>query len=544
MEDKKKSAVFHFASYEAKDNTETVDRKGWVNYGLKNDYPQYINDMYMGSPTHHALVDSISYMIAGDGINSLDTDTKLQIARLGFNDIIVPCAVDLKLHGGYYLEVIANKGGSIAEVNHIPFDKIRVGEKEEGKVTHFWYSEDWLDTRKRDNKPVMIPSFYVNDGMIPMRSLVCVKPFSIGSDYYPKPDYVGALNYIELEKEISTFHVNNIKNGLFPSAIVVHKNGIPSHTEKSLMMRDLENDLMGAQNAGKFINFFADDSDSAPEIIPFDSNDADNQYSFLSEECTNKIMVGHRVVTPALFGVKTAGQLGQSGELEEGEKIFIRTRIKPMRKQLLNGFETILEALGLFKPITLEEVKEQTSLSKDYLQEFIDQGEEETEEWELIDSRKVEGRPIDVQDMFASVPSSSPQSKSEQDTSLFKVRYAYAPNRVSENTREFCRKMLKAGKIYRYEDIEQASTRPVNKGWGPEGADTYDLWLYKGGGNCHHFWERRIYLRKGNNKISVNEARRIINALPVDERDEARIQPNDKRVAQRPVDMPNNGFLK
>ena len=102
--------------------------------------------------------------------------------------------------------------------------------------------------------------------------------------------------------------------------------------------------------------------------------------------------------------------------------------------------------------------------------------------------------------------------------------------------------MIKAGKVYRFEDIDAASDRPVNPGFGPEGSDTYNLWLYKGGARCHHFWERRIYMKKNNKKISVSEARRIISSLPVDERDEARIQPNDRRVAQRPTDMPNNGY--
>jgi hypothetical protein len=103
--------------------------------------------------------------------------------------------------------------------------------------------------------------------------------------------------------------------------------------------------------------------------------------------------------------------------------------------------------------------------------------------------------------------------------------------------------MVSASKVYRFEDINAASDRAVNPGWGLNGADTYDLWLYKGGGNCHHFWERRVYLRRNNKKISVNEARRIINQLDPSERDEVRLPQNDPRVAQRPTDMPNNGFL-
>ena len=38
------------------------------------------------------------------------------------------------------------------------------------------------------------------------------------------------------------------------------------------------------------------------------------------------------------------------------------------------------------------------------------------------------------------------------------------------------------------------STRAVNPGWGPKGADTYSIWLYKGGGACHHFWMRKTYM--------------------------------------------------
>ena len=54
--------------------------------------------------------------------------------------------------------------------------------------------------------------------------------------------------------------------------------------------------------------------------------------------------------------------------------------------------------------------------------------------------------------------------------------------------------MVKAKKIYRKEDIELMSTRAVNPGWGPKGADTYSIWLYKGGGACHHFWTRKTYM--------------------------------------------------
>jgi hypothetical protein len=110
--------------------------------------------------------------------------------------------------------------------------------------------------------------------------------------------------------------------------------------------------------------------------------------------------------------------------------------------------------------------------------------------------------------------------------------------------------MVKKNKVYRKEDIVRMKDQVVNevskngKGFGPRGAETYDIWLYKGGARCHHFWMRKTYLAKvegvtpdaknPNADVSVNQARK------------AGVKPetNNEKVAKRPVDMPNEGFLK
>ena len=103
--------------------------------------------------------------------------------------------------------------------------------------------------------------------------------------------------------------------------------------------------------------------------------------------------------------------------------------------------------------------------------------------------------------------------------------------------------MMKAGKVYRKEDIELAGSKVVNPGFGPNGAETYNLWLYKGGPNCKHFWERRIYLRKNNNKITVTKALDMILELEPAERAGQRLPINAPEVATIPYDLPNNGYL-
>ena len=125
---------------------------------------------------------------------------------------------------------------------------------------------------------------------------------------------------------------------------------------------------------------------------------------------------------------------------------------------------------------------------------------------------------------------SFPNVTSEQDTELFKIRYTYEGSLGAE--RDFCQKMVSAGRTYRKEDITIAGTKVVNPGLGAGGADTYSVWLYKGGVNCQHFWMRKIYLRRNNERISVNEARKMILDLDPADRPRARWQENEIEVAQ------------
>jgi hypothetical protein len=133
---------------------------------------------------------------------------------------------------------------------------------------------------------------------------------------------------------------------------------------------------------------------------------------------------------------------------------------------------------------------------------------------------------------LASVVSSSPRKKSEQDTSLFKVRYVYTTGggSTSSKSRDFCSKMMSASKVYRKEDLDKESD--ANSELAPKGASTYNIFLYKGGVNCKHYWMRRVYIRKNNRKISVSEARRLINELDPSLRSEAKFEVNPPEVAQ------------
>jgi hypothetical protein len=541
--------------YQERSYAEKPSNQGFVNYGDDNLFPQYLIDLYKSSATHNALCTSIAYMIFGDGVQADTLEARLKIEEWGLQDEVRKACLDLKIQGGFALEVVYSIDRStIAKVRHCPFENIRSAEVDENEdVNFYYYSKDWAD---KTCEPEVVRAFDPSDSVDYPVQILYVKPFSPGSYYYPKPDYIGSIDYIELDKEIGKYHINNIKNGLAPSFTIHFKNGVPAQEERLRIRNDIERQLAGATNAGKFIVTYSDSPDRKPDFEPFPLSDADKQYQFLSTEVSDKIMVGHRVVSSAMFGVKTAGQLGNTQELQVASELFDRQVIKPYQRIVKSALESIFIAAGAPTIVSVEEVPPMEPVEAEKLSEtveldlacdyLIEMGEEVDDEWELIDARRVDVETEATQDAlwnFARVPSGKPQAKSEQDNELVKVRYAYMPKVTGKNgneSRDFCKRMVAAGnRVWRKEDIDAASNRAVNPGWGPNGSDTYDLFLYHGGGSCQHFWERRTYLRKNNKKISVNRARKILR--------EAGLEPlpqNDPRVAKPTREQVNRGFLE
>jgi len=541
--------------YQERSYAERPSNQGWVTYGDDNLFPQYLIDLYKSSATHNALCTSIAYMIFGDGVQADTLEARLKMEEWGLQDEVRKACLDLKIQGGFALEVVYSiDRTTISKVRHCPFENVRSAEvNDDEQVEFYYYSKDWSDKRE---EPQTVAAFNPENSVEFPVQILYVKPFSPGSYYYPKPDYIGSIDYIELDKEIGKYHINNIKNGLAPSFTIHFKNGVPAQEERRRIRNDIERQLAGATNAGKFIVTYSDSPDRKPDFEPFPLSDADKQYQFLSTEVSDKIMVGHRVVSSAMFGVKTAGQLGNTQELEIASELFDKQVVKPYQRIVKDALESVFLAAGTPTVVSVEEVppmepEEATELSEDIdlsdaCDFLIEMGEEMDDDWELIDARRVdydEEEKMDALWNFAKVPSGKPQAKSEQDNELVKVRYAYMPKVTGKNgnpSRDFCQRMVNAGdRVWRKEDIDAASQRAVNPGWGPNGANTYDLWLYKGGGSCQHFWERRTYLRKNNKKISVTRARNILREAGLDP-----LPKNDPRVAKRPRDMQNRGFLE
>ena len=569
--------VVNLSTYTSPKIVETKN-KDWVSYGADNNYFQYLIDRYNGSPTNNAVINGISQMIFGKGLDATDSNRKpdqyAQAVSLFKKDAVRRLAYDLKLMGQCAIQVIYSKDRTkIAQVEHLPVETLRAEKcNEDGKIEAYYYHSDWANAKPND-KPLRIPAYGCSKEAI---EILYVKPYKAGFYYYSPVDYQGGLQYSELEEEISNYHLNNILSGLSPSMLINFNNGTPSEEDRRLIEQRIAQKFSGSSNAGKFILAFNDNKESQAEITPVQLSDAHNQYQFLSDESTKKIMVSHRVVSPMLLGIKDSSGLGNNAdELKTATLLMDNTVIRPFQDLLIDAFDKILAfnniSLNLYfktlQPLEFtdlenvddEETREEETGVKlssqqetEMFEELEQLGEDENlDEWELVDERPVDydqEEALDKMIGLATTGTARPNAKSKQDGEnqegvQFKVRYQYAPLKTSTNSREFCKKMVAAKKIYRKEDIISMGDRAVNKGWGLNGADTYSIWFYKGGGDCHHFWMRKTYKAKNPNvkpdvgnpnaEVSVNQAKKK-GFTP---------EKNDKKVAQRPTDMPNNGFV-
>ena len=564
--------------------------KEWVEFGADNNYFQFLIDRFNGSATNNACVNGISQMIYGKGLDATDSAKKpesyARMISLFKKDVVRQLSYDLKLTGQCAIQVIYSKDKkTIAKVEHLPIETLRAEKCAEGdkQVQAYYYHPDWANIKPSD-KPLRIPAFGVSNTPQPIEILY-VKPYVAGMYYYSTPDYQGGLQYAELEEEISNYHLNNIMNGLAPSMLINFNNGVPDEEKQTLVENKIKAKFQGSSNAGKFILAFNDDKESAADITPVQLSDAHNQYQFLSDESQKKIMVSHRIVSPMLLGIKDSSGLGNNAdELQTASILMHNTVIVPFQELLTDAFDKILAfndiALNLYfktlQPLQFldldnvkdEETREEetgvkmSKMDKEISDILIEKSDDDMDGWELIDEMDVDYEKEDELDLkikdlnnsnkstlskiynFVRSGRARPNRKSEQDKEIegvqYKIRYRYSPLKFSENSRPFCKNMIRANKLYRKEDIIAMDNQPVNAGWGLGGADTYSIWLYKGGGGCHHKWRRETYKFTGEGKASIGKSDDI--STNKAEREGYRVR-NPKEVSMMPKDMPNNGFV-
>jgi hypothetical protein len=332
--------VYNFRAAEVPTYQEVIYNKPWVYYGADNLFPNHILALYQYSAIHRACVNAIVYGVQGKDIVT-DKGTYLMAnSTESLFDVYKKVVVDRVLFGGFGLNTILSNDGGLAEFYHMDYSRLRVGVANElNKIDKYFYSIDW--NKKTKYKPVELPAFNLINTDQP--SQVYIKQNYIpGMSYYSAPDYIAALTTIQLDIEIKNFHINNTQNSMIGSQAVIFKNGTPGEEERDIIYRQLEEKYASTNNAGRFFLFFSDNPETAPEIVPLQTNATDAWYSQLYPQIEATILSAHRLTSPQIVGVKTAGQLGGREELLDAYDLFLNIVIKPIQEEILKEFEKLI----------------------------------------------------------------------------------------------------------------------------------------------------------------------------------------------------------
>jgi len=529
--------------------------KDWVLNGKNNSFYQTIIDRVNGSPTNYAIISSYIDLIYGKGLRAKNAKSNLE-AWTKFKSVITKQDIrkiisDREYFGEASMEVIQSKGKGLSSINHIPKNLVVPAiENEDGEIANYWFSRDWSDITR--NKPDPIPVF---EGKVE-KEIFVIAPYKAGKNYFSDPDWLAAMPYCEMEEEIANLNINAIKKGLSAGYIINIPDGNSYDAEqKEEFKRQVKLKLTSTTNASDFIISF-NGVEEQITITPFPVNDnIHKQWQFLTEESRQQIITGHKVTSPMLFGIKDNTGFGNNAdELDTAEAQLMKRVVAPKQQHIIEALETILIQYGInleLEFIPLTEIKEEpkavelssVECSHDDFDGVLEMyAEEAPEGYSLTD-----GAEFDLQ--------LAATSKSDQDTDKWIVRYAYdkGTSKTPEGkSRSFCNRMMRlsnGGKVFREEDIIKMGDDGVNGKFAHTGG-TYSIWLYAGGVNCYHVWQRRIFKKKEQENGDLFKGNPMQNVNPVNV-SEAKRQgwkhkgdPNARDVSVPEINKPNKGSLR
>lgn len=331
-----------------------VRGKPYVYFGEDNDYPNYLIKLFNKSAKHNAIINGKVTYIFGEGFYCKVDDPsadrfifKVNSANESLNDIAKKCAIDIEIFGGFYLNIIPNRLGEISEIYHLDFNRVRANEDS----SQFFYKNDWTTNR---DKPKEYPAF--NENKMDKVSIFQFKEYRPGLRTYPLPNYIGAMNYVESDMEVSKHTLTNAKTGFSATKLINFFNGEPAPEQQRDIQKRLEKKFTGADGS-KIIVSFNNDPAKAPTVVDLGSSDLTKEdFQKVDALITSNLMAGHQITSPVLFGISEPGKLGSRNELKMAYDIFNNTYAQSKQKTLEKVFNYIARLKGIKNELFIRSV--------------------------------------------------------------------------------------------------------------------------------------------------------------------------------------------
>ena len=310
--------------------TKIVGKK-WVSYGEKNDFPDYLFDLYLRSSVLQSIIEGIIDYTVGAGVaHTIIPSTKVNTDGETLKDIMKKILVDYLVFGGFALNILRDSNDNVSEIYWVDIRNFRLSE--DGTIGY--YADN---INAWGAKPIEIPIFNPKQKQ---KSSIFYFKGHISRGLYPIPRWSGAITAVETSTEISKYHLSSIINNFSPSALISFNNGVPDKETQMAIEKKINNKFVGSDNVNRFILSFSDSGENATTIQKLDSDSADQKFSTLKDSIFEEIFISFRA-TPELFGMKKDGSGFNKTEYLESFSLFNKTIIQPIQEDLVDCFDKI-----------------------------------------------------------------------------------------------------------------------------------------------------------------------------------------------------------
>jgi len=295
-----------------------LPNKGWVLFGEDNKFPNLLLNMFNKSSKHNGIILGKVNYIVGKGFN----DPMAANPYESCNEVLKKVCLDVEVFGGCYIEVQYNQLGKVAAYYHIPYHKVR-----SSKDNTQFFIKDW-ESYKKGEEPKVFAAYNPKEDPAMLKNqtqILYYKEYRPGVETYSYPGYMGALNAIQTDIEISKYHLSTITNGMFASKMISFFEGIPTEEEKREIEKGFKNKFTGSENAGNIVLNFGKDPNKRPQMDDLSSTDLDKHFDILAKSIQEELFSGHQITSPMLFGIRVEGQLGGRSEIRDAYEIFKST---------------------------------------------------------------------------------------------------------------------------------------------------------------------------------------------------------------------------
>jgi hypothetical protein len=318
----------------------------------------YVNDLAKRarrSSTHSSIINQKITFVKGkqftfhdmDGnvisYDDLPDDFKEWIAEVNpegdsLYDVFCDWVQSYVITGNFYPHV--KKSGDFVALYSEDATTVRKSkDKKTAYLSNFW-RDIKLNTTPTHEYPVYEIPFY--DGTMRSNYLIHGMRKYPEFNFYGLPDYVGALDWIDIEYRMSKYNIDKFDNGFFPSVLIQLFGEVPDGLNAQQYVDKIKEKFTGEANNDKFLVELLDSPEQAASIKEFE-RERDGEFLELSQMAVKAIITAHRI-TPSLAGLETAGKLGSSQQMREEYDKFMNSVIIPdFQEPLLKCLNKIIE---------------------------------------------------------------------------------------------------------------------------------------------------------------------------------------------------------